>query len=93
MGNTDSIPVVSQVKSLVQVIGGDEEGALKTQENFQRTGPIASQINSLVHHIKVRSCPYIISDFVAAFFDPPPLPKCSSPSKVPRYNLDCPPGS
>ena len=61
MGNTDSIPVVSQVKSLVQVIGGDEKGALKTQENFQRTGPIASQINSLVHHIKVRSCPKINS--------------------------------
>ena len=30
MGNTDSIPIVSQVKSLVQVIGGDENGALKT---------------------------------------------------------------
>ena len=57
MGNIDSIPVVSQAKSLVQVIGGDERGALKTQENFQRTGPIASQINSLVHHIKVRSSP------------------------------------
>ena len=53
MGNTDSIPVVSQVKSLVQVIGGDENGALKTQENFIRTAPIAAQINSLVHHIRV----------------------------------------
>ena len=53
MGNTDSIPIVSQVKSLVQVIGGDENGALKTQENFIRTAPIAAQINSLVHHAKV----------------------------------------
>ena len=48
MGNTDSIPLVSQVKSLVQVISGDEEGALETQKNFIRTGIIASQINSAV---------------------------------------------
>ena len=51
MGNTDSIPLVSQVKSLVQVIGGDADGAKKTQENFARTGILASQINSLVHSI------------------------------------------
>ena len=44
MGNTDSIPVVSQVKSLVQVIAGDQEAAKKTQENFIRTGIIASQV-------------------------------------------------
>ena len=44
MGNTDSIPVVSQVKSLVQVIAGDEDGARKTQENFIRTGIVASQV-------------------------------------------------
>ena len=50
MGNTDSIPVVSQVKSLVQVIGGDEEGALHTQQNFIRTAPVAAQINSLVQY-------------------------------------------
>jgi len=48
MGNTDSLPVVSQVKSLVQVISGDEEAAKKTQENFIRTGIIASQINSAI---------------------------------------------
>ena len=53
MGNTDSIPVVSQLKSLVQVIGGDEEGALRTQEQFARTGIIASQFNSLAHSIMV----------------------------------------
>ena len=44
MGNTDSLPVVSQVKSLVQVIAGDEEAAKKTQENFIRTGIISSQV-------------------------------------------------
>eukprot|EP00092_Neocalanus_flemingeri_P038975 GFUD01042429.1.p1 GENE.GFUD01042429.1~~GFUD01042429.1.p1 ORF type:complete len:510 (+),score=178.90 GFUD01042429.1:68-1597(+) len=48
MGNTDSIPVVSQVKSLVQVIAGDQEAARKTQENFIRTGIIASQVNSAI---------------------------------------------
>ena len=75
MGNTDSVPVVSQVcvckfflqiymyilkmwafgwlqdgyhsqaKSLVQAISGDMEGAKKTQEQFLRTGLIASQVN------------------------------------------------
>jgi len=48
MGNTDSIPVVSQVKSLVQKINGDDSGARKTQENFIRTGIIASQVNSAI---------------------------------------------
>ena len=36
MGNADSVPVVSQTKSLVQAISGDAEGARKTQENFAR---------------------------------------------------------
>jgi 7-keto-8-aminopelargonate synthetase-like enzyme len=45
MGNTDSVPVLSQVKSLVQVIAGDEEGARKTQENFLQEGIIASQVS------------------------------------------------
>ena len=48
MGNTDSVPVVSQVKSLVQAIAGDMEGAKKTQEQFLRTGLVASQVNSAV---------------------------------------------
>ena len=48
MGNTDSVPVVSQVKSLVQAISGDMEGAKKTQEQFIRTGLVASQVNSAV---------------------------------------------
>lgn len=52
MGNTDSIPVVSQVKSLVQVISGDSDAAKRTQENFIRTAPVAAQINSLVHYVQ-----------------------------------------
>ena len=46
MGNTDSIPVISQVKSLVQVASGDPYGAKRTQEKFLRTGPIFSQAYS-----------------------------------------------
>ena len=48
MGNVDSIPIISQIKSLVQVISGDAEGAKKTQEKFIRTAPVYSQINSLI---------------------------------------------
>ncbi|XP_021368151.1 uncharacterized protein LOC110459947 isoform X1 [Mizuhopecten yessoensis] len=51
MGSIDSIPVISQIKSLVQVISGDEEGALRTQQNFADTGIIASQVQSLIHAI------------------------------------------
>ena len=48
MGNADSIPVVSQTKSLVQAISGDAEGALRTQENFSRQCPVVAQTRSLV---------------------------------------------
>ena len=48
MGNVDSVPVVSQAKSLVQVIGGDAEGALRTQDNFSRQCVGVSQVRSLV---------------------------------------------
>jgi len=48
MGATNSIPVVSQIKSLVQYLSGDESGARTTQDEFVRTGLVASQINSLV---------------------------------------------
>ena len=58
MGNTDSIPVVSQVKSLVLVIGGQPEEAKEVQEKFVRTGIIASQINSLRYSIEVGSMDY-----------------------------------
>jgi hypothetical protein len=45
MGNIDSVPVLAQAKSLVQVIGGDAEGAKKTQENFFLDGFITSQVS------------------------------------------------
>ncbi|XP_033107187.1 uncharacterized protein LOC117109062 [Anneissia japonica] len=52
MGSTDSIPIVSQVKSLVQVISGDAEGAKRTQENFLHTAPVLSQITSVIQAIE-----------------------------------------
>ena len=48
MGNINGIPVLSQIKSLVQVIGGDEEGAKKTQEEFLRTAPVFAEVNTVV---------------------------------------------
>eukprot|EP00607_Mallomonas_marina_P010555 CAMPEP_0182420312 /NCGR_PEP_ID=MMETSP1167-20130531/5037_1 /TAXON_ID=2988 /ORGANISM="Mallomonas Sp, Strain CCMP3275" /LENGTH=407 /DNA_ID=CAMNT_0024596129 /DNA_START=113 /DNA_END=1336 /DNA_ORIENTATION=+ len=50
MGNTDSVPVVSQTKSFVQYICHDKKGALDTQKNFSKTCPVVSQIRSLVEH-------------------------------------------
>ena len=44
----DTLPVVSQTKSLVQVISGDAEGARRTQENFSTQCPVVSQARSLV---------------------------------------------
>jgi len=48
MGNADSVPVVSQTKSLVQAISGDTDGARRTQNNFSRQCPVVSQTRSLV---------------------------------------------
>ena len=48
MPGTDWIPVVSQVKSLVQIVTGDVEGARQTQANFSRECPIVSQVRSVV---------------------------------------------
>ena len=45
MGSINSVPVVSQIKSLVQVISGDAEGAKKTQEEFARKGIVVSQVS------------------------------------------------
>ena len=47
----DGLPILSQVKSLVQVIGGDAEGARKTQENFVNRVPVVAQVKSAVHAI------------------------------------------
>lgn len=46
-GNLNSIPVISQCKSLVEVISGDEDAARQTQEQFIRTCPGFSQMLSL----------------------------------------------
>ena len=45
MGSINSVPVVSQIKSLVQVIAGDAEGAKKTQEEFARKAILVSQVS------------------------------------------------
>ena len=63
MGSINSVPVVSQVKSLVQVIAGDETGAKQTQEEFARTAIIVSQFNSLGHSIVVKKCQNIFNFF------------------------------
>jgi len=46
------LPVVSQLKSLVQVISGGAEGARRTQKEFVETCPVVSQVTSLVHAVK-----------------------------------------
>ncbi|CAL4116047.1 unnamed protein product, partial [Meganyctiphanes norvegica] len=47
----DWLPVVSQLKSLIQVTFGDAEGAKQTQENFIRQCPVVSQVTSAVQAI------------------------------------------
>lgn len=71
MGNTDSIPLISQFKSLVQVINGDAAAARKTQENFARQGILVSQLNSLGHSIagNNREAERIQEDFGKAQLD------------------------
>uniref|UniRef100_A0A914VSG6 VPS9 domain-containing protein n=1 Tax=Plectus sambesii TaxID=2011161 RepID=A0A914VSG6_9BILA len=44
----DSVPVIAQLKSLVQVIFKDVKGARLTQENFSRTCIVVSQVRSMV---------------------------------------------
>jgi len=48
MGNAESVPVVSQLLSAGQAMGGDVEGARRTQERFSRECPLISQIRSSV---------------------------------------------
>jgi len=43
----DFLPVVSQIKSAVQAVTGDKEGAVQTQYNFSRQCPVISQVRSL----------------------------------------------
>ncbi|ODM97158.1 DNA polymerase beta [Orchesella cincta] len=53
MGNTDSVPVISQLKSLTQWSFGDAQAARTTQNNFifNNTFPVLSQITSLGYAI------------------------------------------
>jgi hypothetical protein len=49
MGGVNSIPVVSQAKSGVQLICGDTEGAAQTQKDFLQQCPVVSQVNNKIH--------------------------------------------
>uniref|UniRef100_A0AC34FH74 Uncharacterized protein n=1 Tax=Panagrolaimus sp. ES5 TaxID=591445 RepID=A0AC34FH74_9BILA len=51
MPGADWIPVVSQIKSIVQLCAGDEDGFRKTNENFVKECPIVSQVTSVVQLI------------------------------------------
>lgn len=44
MGGVNSIPVVSQAKSGVQLICGDTDGAAETQKDFLQQCPVVSQV-------------------------------------------------
>ena len=48
MGNVNTVPVISQIKSAVEACGGDHEAALRTQEEFSRKCIVVSQIRSAV---------------------------------------------
>jgi hypothetical protein len=48
-GGVNSIPVISQFKSLVEVMAGDAEAARRTQEDFSKQCPVVSQARSAVH--------------------------------------------
>lgn len=49
MGNVNTIPVVSQAKSIVQLATGDVDGAAETQEKFIHECVGVSQVTSLVY--------------------------------------------
>lgn len=48
----DWFPLVSQIKSLVQVLSGDSEGARDTQIGFIEKCPIVSQVTSAIQAIR-----------------------------------------
>ena len=47
MGNENSVPILSQLKSLQEACAGDLQGARQTQEDFIRHCSVVSQLNSL----------------------------------------------
>ncbi|ETV69811.1 hypothetical protein H257_14634 [Aphanomyces astaci] len=50
----DTVPLVSQAKSLFQALGGDVKGAAQTQDNFTKGCPVVSQARSLVESTILR---------------------------------------
>lgn len=46
----DGVPVVSQVKSVVQLIAGDPEAATNTQMNYLNQAPFVPEITNCVNH-------------------------------------------
>ncbi|KAG4068124.1 hypothetical protein HA402_001549 [Bradysia odoriphaga] len=48
MPGCDWIPGIAQLKSTVQLLTGDTEGAARTQQNFIRECPVVSQVTSVV---------------------------------------------
>lgn len=54
MGSIDSIPVVSQTKSLVQAVCGDTKGAEQTQKNFLNECIVFSQSKSAIEYFVLK---------------------------------------
>ena len=48
MGNVNTVPVISQIKSAVEACHGDMDSALRTQEEFSRKCIVVSQLRSAV---------------------------------------------
>lgn len=46
MGNNNAIPVVSRIKSAVQAMSGDFDGASDTEEQLSKQCPVISQLRS-----------------------------------------------
>lgn len=55
MGGVNSIPVISQVKSLVLLVSNQSDEARKVQEDFSKGCPIVSQVRSAVEAISGNS--------------------------------------
>ena len=51
MPGIDWIPGVSQIKSTVQLLTGDVDGAARTTRNFLRECPVVSQVTSVAQVI------------------------------------------
>ena len=63
MGNVNTIPVVSQAKSLVQVVTGDPDGAAETQEKFFHECIGVSQVGAHFQSFKY-TCLFSVTSLV-----------------------------